>query len=144
MPTKKCNYITFGIGSVLFLVGLGLGLGWPYIFMQVLKGRMQLQPASESYKLWVRTPIPMYLDIYLFNWTNADEFSKNKSITPNFKEIGPFVFKEVHDRVNVTWNDNDTVTFNQTRTWTFVPEESPDLSTNITNLNVIPVVSFAL
>jgi len=138
---KKSDYLLFGLGSFLIVLGISLGVIWPYICDGMSRRELQLDQKSINYKLWLRTPIPMYLDIYLFNFTNANEFMKNKSVIPNFEEIGPFVFKEVNDRVNLVWNDNYTVTYNQTRTWTFQPEMSVNLSTEITNLNVIVTVS---
>lgn len=138
---KKSDYILFGVGSFLIILGITLGVIWPYVCDGMSKKQLQLDKTSINYKLWLRTPIPMYLEIYLFNLTNAKEFMKNQSVIPNFEEIGPFVFKEVNDRVNLVWNNNYTVTFNQTRTWNFQPEMSVNLSTDITNVNVIATVS---
>lgn len=134
---RKVDCILFGLGTFFLALGLALGIIWPYICDQLSKEKLQLDKKSINYKLWLHTPIPMYLEVYMFNFTNSKEFLKNKSVIPNFEEIGPFVFQEVHDRVNLTWNDDYTVTYNQTRTWTFHPEMSPSLTTKITNLNVV-------
>lgn len=43
--------------------------------------------------------------------------------------------------MNITWNTNDTVTFQQIRRWHFVPELSNGtLKDDITNINAIAVV----
>lgn len=43
--------------------------------------------------------------------------------------------------MNITWNGNDTVTFQQIRRWHFVPERSNGtLRDDITNINAIAVV----
>lgn len=85
----------------------------------------------------------MFLDVYLFNLTNPDEVAKsNWKVRPNFSELGPYVFKEKHTRVDVVWNDNSTVTFKQIRNWEFVPQSSKgSLKDTVTNLNVIAAVS---
>lgn len=84
----------------------------------------------------------MYLEVYLFNWTNPEDLDKFPAVKPHFEEMGPYVFHEVHDRVNLQWNDNNTVTFNQRRTWNFEPELSRgSLDDTVTNLNVISLVS---
>ncbi|KAJ9578473.1 hypothetical protein L9F63_005293, partial [Diploptera punctata] len=45
---------------------------------------------------------------------------------------------EVHEKVNVTWNDNDTITFRQIRRWYFDPDHSNgSLEDNITTLNPV-------
>lgn len=92
--------------------------------------------------MWKEPPIKIYMDFYLFKWTNWEEFEKNQSVVPHFEEVGPFTYEEVHDRVNIIWDDdNYLVTFNETRTWYFLPEESLDLSINITNINPLALVS---
>lgn len=43
--------------------------------------------------------------------------------------------------MNIIWNVNDTVTFQQIRRWHFVPERSTGtLKDDITNINAIAVV----
>nr|CAD7256559.1 unnamed protein product [Timema shepardi] len=104
--------------------------------------KLGLTPQSTSYDMWKETPVPMYMEFYLFNWTNAEIFANASSdltdIKPTFVEMGPYVFSEHHVRVNVSWNSNDTVTFMQKRTWKFVPERSNGVLTDeVTTINVI-------
>lgn len=52
------------------------------------------------------------------------------------------MFSETREKVNLTWNENNTITYRQLRTWHFNPEESngsPD--DMITTLNPIGLVS---
>jgi scavenger receptor class B, member 1 len=101
-----------------------------------------LKEGSISYNNWVETPIPMYFEIYLFNWTNSDRVLEWRTEKPHFAEMGPYVFLEKHYRRNVAFNDNHTVTFNTERVYEFVPEMSVGtLDDNITNINTIDVVS---
>ena len=93
---------------------------------------------STNYDNWIKTPIPMYLEVYFFNWTNPEEISNYTNVKPNFEERGPYVFREIHERKNLIWNDNHTVTFNQRRTWYYEPGLSNgSLDDEITNLNVM-------
>lgn len=138
---KTSDYTILAFGAYLLLLGISFQVAWPYIFQDLLVKKLELTNSSETFKLWQRTPIPMYLELYLFNWTNSREFKLNKSVIPDLQEIGPFVFEEVHQRVNLSWNKDYTVSYNQTRNWTFVPELSVNLSTKITNLNVVATVS---
>lgn len=103
---------------------------------------MSITNHSTGYDQWKETPIPMYLKIYLFNWTNAEEVLHDWSVKPIFQECGPYVFSEHHVRVNLTWNASDnTVTYYQKRIWHFLPEQSNgSMKDNITNLNVIAAV----
>ncbi|KAK9507969.1 hypothetical protein O3M35_007725 [Rhynocoris fuscipes] len=127
----------WGVGGIM-LVFCGVMCGfWPVILNYQLKKELILTNSSKSYNLWIETPIPMYLEIYMFNWTNPSETLQG-SAKPNFLQLGPYVFSEKHKKENLIWNTNDTITFKQRRTWHFVPEMSKGtLSDKITNLNVI-------
>lgn len=83
----------------------------------------------------------MYLSITMFNWTNPNDIRTPK-YKPNLVEMGPYVFMEKHQRVNVTFHpENDTVSFDQIRTWHFVAEKSNgSLDDEVTNVNVIAAV----
>ena len=93
--------------------------------------------------MWKETPIPMYMNVYFFNWTNAEQVLRDWSVKPVFEQCGPYVFYEHHVRVNVTWDDDDgTVTYRQRRLWRYLPEMSNGtLRDNITSINVIASVS---
>lgn len=103
--------------------------------------QFQLKEGSLNYDNWIVTPIPMYLRITMFNWTNPHEI-KSANYKPNFVEMGPYVFLEKHERINVTFSrDNDTVSFYQNRTWHFVPEMSHgSLDDKVTNVDTIYAV----
>ncbi|KAF2902255.1 hypothetical protein ILUMI_03930 [Ignelater luminosus] len=139
---KRCGAITlFSTGTILIILGLVLALFWGSLYNQILSNELILTNHSRSYELWKETPIPMYLSLYLFNWTNAGQVLQSKwAVKPELQECGPYVFSEHHIRVNLLWNDNGTVTYQQKRIWHFIPELSNgSLSDKITNLN--PVVA---
>lgn len=84
----------------------------------------------------------MFLTFHLYNWTNADEVVKDWRIKPIVQEVGPYVFSEKHYRVNLQWNDNDTITYQTKRVWHFIPEKSNGtLADKVTTVNVIAAVS---
>lgn len=93
------------------------------------------------YSNWMEPPIPIHLEIYLFNWTNYNEMD-TENYRPHFDEKGPYIFLEEHYRVDVEWhNDNNTVSFNQTRVWHFLPHLSNGtLDDKIVNINVVAAV----
>lgn len=128
----------FGCSTVILLVALCLGLLWPPIAIKILYQKLVLEEGSLNYVNWKETPIPMYLEFYMFNWTNSEDIL-NHNVKPKFEQIGPYVFSEKHFRDNITWHDNFTVTFYQKRTWHFVPEKSINRSLDdiITCLNPI-------
>ena len=53
-----------------------------------------------------------------------------------------FCCREEHEKVNMTWNDNDTITFQLVKKWYFDPQNSKgSLADNITTLNPVSLVS---
>ncbi|XP_012253552.2 protein croquemort-like isoform X2 [Athalia rosae] len=147
MAITKCGiFIIFGVGIVLLISSIVLGIYWVPIVENILDDELTLTPTSKSYGMWQKTPIPMYCNIYLYNWTNTEEFSNTATTKPNFVQMGPYVFREVHIKVNQSWHDNGTITFRQQRFWYF--EESMSngtLDDKVTNLDVISAtVGFAI
>lgn len=82
----------------------------------------------------------MYLEFYMFNWTNPEKVRTEK---PNFVQMGPYVFREKHIRANITWHNDSRVTFYQRRIWHYEEGMSKgSLDDQVTNLNTIALVSF--
>ncbi|CAO1313413.1 unnamed protein product [Diamesa serratosioi] len=135
MTAKK--FWLIGSSTFILLFALVLAVIWPTLSLNLLYEQLKLKDGSINYENWVKTPIPMYLEIYLFNWTNPDDI-RDPLVKPDFAEMGPYIFSEVHERTNMTWNPNNTITFYQKRTWQFVPEKSSgSLDDNVTNVNPI-------
>ncbi|XP_055308069.1 protein croquemort isoform X3 [Sitodiplosis mosellana] len=132
------KYWVFGCGTFFMLFAIIVGLLWPTTANWLLRKELELKEGSMSYKNWIETPLPMYIKFTMFNWTNANDIHE-PSYKPDLVEMGPYVFTEKHKRVNVTFHpENDTVSFDQIRTWHFMPEMSNgSLDDEVTNVNVI-------
>ena len=93
MQSHKAVIILLCIGIVAVIVGITIGCLWASIFNSILLHELILTPTSKSFSMWKQTPIPMYLEIHLFHWTNPHEFTTNSQVKPHFEERGPYVFK---------------------------------------------------
>ncbi|ODM90878.1 Protein croquemort, partial [Orchesella cincta] len=105
-----------------------------------------LSPGSQSFELWKNVSVPVYLEVYFFNWTNPTDL-KNPDAhlrIPKLVEMGPYVFREHRGKVILNWHEeNDTVTFLQNKTWHFEPSLSAgSLEDIVTTLNA-PAVAAA-
>lgn len=137
--TTNCQkWTTFSLAGVLLLLGILMAVLWDGLFHKIVNYELSLANSkTKGYANWKETPVPMYLQFYLFNWTNPEDIS-NGTIKPNFREHGPYTYYEHHIRENITFNDNGTITFQTKRIWKFLPEKSVgSLSDNITTLNPI-------
>jgi scavenger receptor class B, member 1 len=103
---------------------------------------MKLKPNSRVFESWRVPPIPLKFDIYLFNWTNPDDFT-NHSTKPILQELGPYSFIEKPEKTDITWNpENYTITYRRKSVYFFDPTTSKgSLDDVVTTLNMVAVVS---
>lgn len=86
--------------------------------------------------MWHTLPEPMLASMYLFKVLNPGKVSKGEK--PNLEQVGPYVFTEQHEKTNIVWNNNGTVTYRQIRTWHFLPDKSNGtLDDQVTILNSV-------
>ena len=81
------------------------------------------------------------MSVYVFNLLNSEEISDNPQATPQFEELGPYVFTEVDAYTDGTFFNN-TFTYNKTRSWYFDPSSSSgSLDDEVVNIGVSALVS---
>jgi len=126
-----------GLGALLAIIaGVVLVSTSSQIFAWIYKTQLVLSPNSSSFPMWKDIP-PLTAKIYLFNVLNPDEITMKGAI-PEVEEIGPFVFMEHHKKTRLVWNENNTVTYHQMRTWEFVSELSDgSLEDEVTIINPV-------
>lgn len=125
-------------GLIVALLGGVLSFCWDVIFNLILSKTIRLTPNSTLFKSWKNPDVPLYMNIYLFNWTNPEQLF-DEDFVPNLVELGPYTYRDKFERVNVTWNKNKTVSFRRRRFWYFEPTKSRSLSDKITIINPVAV-----
>lgn len=125
-------------GLVLLVFGIVFSIIWPLIYDDLIAKGMQLTPQSRSYVAWKQPPINLSMDIYMFNWTNPEDF-ENHLIKPRFQQLGPYRFTEKPDKVNIQFNpQNSTVTYRRLSMFHFDAAGSKGhLDDIITSVNVV-------
>ena len=104
---------------------------------------MVIKEGTASYAAWKETPIPVYTKFYFFDMLNPQELFHRHEM-PILEERGPYTFREVERKVNVSWHpENGTVSYKRMKHWYFEPLMSVGpLNDTITTINV-PVVGSA-
>ncbi|XP_063920980.1 protein peste-like, partial [Zophobas morio] len=83
----------------------------------------------------------MKTEFHLFNWTNPEDFY-NLSVKPRFVETGPYRFLNTEKKVNITWNDNGTITFKNVKSWYYDNDgNNGDLRDKIVTVDPIPLAA---
>uniref|UniRef100_A0A1B0GM35 Uncharacterized protein n=1 Tax=Phlebotomus papatasi TaxID=29031 RepID=A0A1B0GM35_PHLPP len=113
------------LGSIgLILAGFGtlFAVFWLDFLETQIINELKLAPDTRTYDMWKSPPLDMSIEIYLFNWTNYDQFH-NHSVKPIVEELGPYVFREKPDKVNIVWHpENSTVSFGKLSVFHFDAE----------------------
>merc|ERR1719295_1186191 len=111
------------------------------LFHHMVAQIMQLIEGGPVYDAWKAPTLPTYTTMYLWNVTNA-EAVKEWGVKPNLQEVGPFVFEETVEKVNIShFHDNGTVSYTRKRFWYYIPEFSVgSLEDNVTMVN-FPVMA---
>lgn len=113
----------------------------PFIRQQVLKN-VRIDPSSLTFNVWKDLPVPFYLSIYFFDVLNPSEVLRG--LQPHVRELGPYVYREYRHKSNITFNDNDTVSFREYRSFQFQPDMSRGSESDYVYMPNILVLSAAM
>lgn len=106
--------LTLAIGVVLSSI--------PWLDYIILKN-LRLWNGTLSYHYWQKPGVLRLTKVFIFNVTNPDGFMHNGE-KPRLEEVGPFVYREDMQKVNIQFHDNGTVTFQHYKILEFMPEMS--------------------
>ncbi|KAM7354262.1 peste isoform 1-T2 [Cochliomyia hominivorax] len=128
MTSRQCScirrFLTLGVGLLAILAGVYLYLNWIDMFTQMRGKEMALSEKSPAYEGWKVSPLPLNFDVYLFNWTNPEDFYIGSKKKPRFEQLGPYRFREAPDKVDIQWHTNHTVSFRKKAIFNFDQENS--------------------
>lgn len=60
---------------------------------------------------WKKPPLDPELRIHLFNYTNIDRYMSGLDEKLKVEDIGPLTYREKFEKVNVTFNNNYTISY---------------------------------
>lgn len=70
-----------------------------------------LANGTTAAKWWTVPPVEPQLKLYIFNYTNTERWLEGLDEKLTVKELGPYVYSEKFEKVNVTFNANKTITY---------------------------------
>ncbi|XP_074061487.1 scavenger receptor class B member 1 isoform X2 [Macrotis lagotis] len=115
-------------GLLCMVLGVVMSLVLPQLLRDQILQNVRIDPSSLSFEMWREIPIPFYMSVYFFHVQNAEEVLKGEK--PSIQERGPYVYREYRKKRNITFYDNDTVSFLEYRTFEFQPQMSQGLETD--------------
>ncbi|XP_053225202.1 scavenger receptor class B member 1 isoform X2 [Podarcis raffonei] len=111
------------LGSGVFLV-----VSLPAILEEQVVKNVRLDPSGMAFNLWKDLPVPFFFSVYLFEVLNPKEVLQGGK--PVVTQRGPYVYREHREKTNITFHDNDTISFLEYRSFYFRPELSVGLESD--------------
>ncbi|XP_054152607.1 sensory neuron membrane protein 2-like [Oppia nitens] len=127
-------------GILLIIISVVFYLFYDRAIRWQVRRALVLSEDSLIYEFWRDVPIDIYYYIYMFNTTNPDRVA-GLGEDPNLQELGPYVYREKRQKVNITFNTNGTVSYEQIKTYHFDSERS---SKNVSINDMIAHLNYPL
>ncbi|KYN10729.1 PREDICTED: scavenger receptor class B member 1-like [Trachymyrmex cornetzi] len=86
---------------------------------------MELRNGTLIFDWWQRPPLKIKYNVYIFNYTNVDEFEANEASKLRVQELGPYKYQETISRTNVVLHDNGTITYQTKRSYEWIGGRRP-------------------
>ncbi|XP_055707249.1 scavenger receptor class B member 1 isoform X1 [Phlebotomus papatasi] len=124
----------------LLVLGVLVTFGFSALVRLVIDHQVALRPGGQSFGWWSKPPVEPFIRLYVYNVTNADEFLNNGS-KPILDELGPYVYLQKWEKVDIVENDNGTLSFNAKRVYIFNEELSGGSEDDVVIVPNIPMLS---
>ncbi|CAG2058041.1 unnamed protein product, partial [Timema podura] len=69
--------------------------------------RLVISNTSETFSLWQRPPVHPLLKMFIFNYTNVDNFKDGIDDKLNVQEVGPYTYSVIAMSVNLVQNASE-------------------------------------
>ena len=66
---------------------------------------MAITPESDMFKLWKEPPVQPIMGIYMFNYTNVEDWLAGKAAKLKVEELGPYVYQEIWTKKNISFHE---------------------------------------
>lgn len=70
-----------------------------------------LEKNSTALHYFIHPPLNPQLRVHIFNYTNTERFLNGIDDHLEVKDVGPFVYTEKTQKVEVVYNDNNTISY---------------------------------
>ncbi|XP_059532238.1 scavenger receptor class B member 1 isoform X1 [Myotis daubentonii] len=130
------------LGLLCAVLGAVMIVSVPSLIREQILKNVRIDPSSLTFDMWKEIPVPFYLSVYFFDVVNPNEVLQGQK--PQVRERGPYVYREYRHKDNITFNDNDTVSFLEYRSFEFQPLKSSGLESDYINMPNILVLSAAM
>ncbi|XP_076446440.1 lysosome membrane protein 2-like isoform X2 [Babylonia areolata] len=135
-------------GLVLLVTGCVLIKVFDTLIHDKVDDSLPLKEGSTSYKNWMEPPAPIYFQVWMQHVANADEVVQ-QGAKPVLEQMGPYTYREKREKINITFDDNNTTISYRERQWYFFdrnasvgPETDNFTTVSLPMLTIVNLVRF--
>ncbi|KRT86000.1 hypothetical protein AMK59_145 [Oryctes borbonicus] len=104
---------------------------------------LMLVNGTEAFEGWIHPKARTLIKVHIFNYTNVKEFDEGIETRLRVQELGPYVYEEVMERNNVYFENDGTITFQNSFKHKFLPHLSKGKQSDVVVVPNIMVLSAA-
>ncbi|KAK3907483.1 Lysosome membrane protein 2 [Frankliniella fusca] len=94
-------------------------------FDNFVANQMVLDQNKGTFAWWVTPPVSPWFRVYIWNYSNWEEFQQDPTIKLKLDEIGPFTYKEIITREEIKFDDKGlTIAYKEVRKYEFQPDRT--------------------
>lgn len=144
--SKKRSIINRILWMTRILIAFSFGvfiLSWlTNFFDDTITSHLQLRNGTVSFAWWQRPVVRAVYRIYIFNYTNINEFKTGKDEKLRVSEIGPIIYRETLQRLNPEIKRH-TVTYQEMRSYQWEGGLSDDEVVTVPNVPLFTAMAYS-
>nr|XP_023017900.1 scavenger receptor class B member 1-like [Leptinotarsa decemlineata] len=110
-------------------------------FDNYVLSQLVLTNNEDSFKMWKNPTPKVTYKLYIFNYTNVQDYKDGLAEKLHVDDVGPYTYEEKLDRENVNIIDDERITFQERRTYSFRPDLSAGSQNDQVTVPNIPLIS---
>lgn len=111
-------------------------------FQDYVHSHLALRNGTNTYAWWRRPPLKILYKIHVFNYTNVDDYEAYHADKLRVEDVGPYIYVETKSRVNVEFHENDTLTYQEKKSFEWTGGRPDNEIIVVPNLPLISSVAF--
>lgn len=107
-----------------------------------VQSQLVLRNGTRTFAWWQRPPVNVTYKIYIFNYTNVDDFEAMRADKLRVEELGPYIYQETMNRVNAELHENGTVTYQEKRSYKWIGGRNENDTILVPNVPLISSTAY--
>ncbi|XP_056638400.1 scavenger receptor class B member 1-like [Diorhabda sublineata] len=107
----------------------------------LILSNMVLINNTNGFDMWKDPNCKVLYKVHIFNYTNIDDYRNKKAKKLHVEDIGPYTYEENLTRIDVSFGENNKLSYREKRILTFKPDLSKGLENDSVQVPNIPLIS---